>query len=68
MRVSRLVTKERLRETIDEALDSIDTLDGSASNDVDIVTDAVWSLLGELDSVDDFGAAAQEDEEAEDAY
>ena len=63
MRVSRMVTKERLRETIDEAMDSAMTTFASEHGETDIITDAVWSLLGELDSEDDFGVALQEEAE-----
>jgi len=57
-----MVTKERLRETIEEAMDSLPAF-ASESGDTDIITDAVWSLLGELDSEDDFGVALTEEDE-----
>lgn len=68
VRVSRMVTKERLRETIEEALDNAPDMDSTAwqkalQSDVDTVTDAVWSLLGELDSEDDFGATLREEDD-----
>lgn len=66
MRISRLVTKERLKEVIDEALEEIEATPSfqcTAETEIDIISDAVWSLLGELDSEDDFGAALQEEEE-----
>ena len=65
MRISRLVTKERLRETIEEALENMDVaLIDVGKDSEDIITDAVWSLLGELDSEDDFGVALAEEDES----
>ena len=62
MRVSRLVSKERLREVIDEALEELEktpSFQCSAEVEIDTIADAVWSLLGELDSVDDFSEPDQ---------
>lgn len=66
MRISRMVTKERLRDVVDEALGEIESIPShqcSSDVEIDIIVDAIWSLLGELDSEDDFGAALREEEE-----
>lgn len=63
MRLSRLLTKERITEVIEEALDTIDAELGSV-NEVSILTDAVYELVTELDSEEDFGVPEDTEDES----
>ena len=59
MRLSRAAAKERIREAIEDTLDAqhFNRLTGKVDiyntpADVDELTDAVWEILGELDTTD----------------
>ena len=67
MRLTQLVSKERLEERIDEACDDIaaikvlnPTIDPKTYETI-FISDAVWDLLSELDT-EDIGIPDQEEE------
>jgi len=61
MRLSRLVTKERISETLEDILESHDIFAQAA---LTALTDGMYELLSELDTEDDLGFL-KEDEDAE---
>ena len=68
MRLSRLVTKERIREVLEETLDNLDPMDVRAEDAMlDSMTDDMYELMSELDTMDDLGIQTVPDEEGTDA-
>ena len=65
MRLSRLVTKERIREALEESLDNAYGLGGLDSEEdmLNDMTDGIYELMSELDTVDDLGIQTVTEEE-----
>ena len=65
MRLTQLLSKERLYERIEDTLDDLSTLKlidkYNVADDAGAITDSVWDLLGELDT-EDVGLEESEDD------
>lgn len=61
MRLSRLVTKERIREALEEALDN--DYEVSEESMLSLMTDGIYELMSELDTMDDLGIQTVPEEE-----